>query len=416
MHPKELALFSLISVLPASFAAAQTPPQYNSGNPAYPSGTKSCGIPNDPRPTSLPYCKPCEEKYCEVSGADAASSGGGPSGMSPLGPSPHSGAGAPAGEVEAPKSVIGINHGGALLNTTDLAVPGSLCGVPLQFTRYYNSRDAESYGDLMGHGRTWTHSFSWRMTVQGTTAFVDFPSGRRLEFTQVGTTTYRGQSATLFTPPAGHGERIYRIGNFWHVDQVGAAAHTFERVVLPDSTVLYHPRESMDTRGNKLTYQTNSAARITKATDALGNTIELTYAQITLNRKAAVVLHTVNVAPVVGWNEVTIPAGSSFRWIQGVSAPSFNFEISEIEFYKNNGSGGFTKLSGTPYGTGPALSNSTRTFAKHSITTPPPASVSAVPISASPASTSVPPSRKPSPKSAITFPPLSPPNSRNTSA
>lgn len=284
--------------------------------------------------------------------------------MPPLGPSPHSGTSAPAGQVETPNTVIGINHGGALLNTTDLTVPGSLSGVPLQFTRYYNSRDAEGYGELLGHGRTWTHSFSWRMTVQGSTAIVDFPSGRRLEFNQAGSTTYRGQSATIYTPPAGNGERIYKTGDFWHVDQLGASAHTFERVVLPDTTVLYYPRESVDTRGNKLTYETNTAARITKATDALGNSIDLTYSQITLNRKAAVLLHTVNSAPAVGWNEVTLPAGQPFRWFQGVSAPSFNFEVSEIEFYKNNGSGGFTKLSGTAYGTGPALSNSNRTFDK----------------------------------------------------
>jgi RHS repeat-associated protein len=284
--------------------------------------------------------------------------------MSPLGPSPHSGTSAPAGQVETPNTVIGINHGGALLNTTELTVPGSLSGVPLQFTRYYNSRDAEGFGELMGHGRTWTHSFSWRMTMQGSTAIVDFPSGRRLEFAQGGTTTYRGQSATLYAPPGGNGERIYKIGNFWHLDILGASAHTFERVVLPDLTVLYHPRESVDTLGNKLTYQTNAAARITQATDALGNSIDLTYSQITLNRKAAVLLHTVNSAPAVGWNEVTLSAGQPFRWFQGVSAPTFNFEVSEIEFYKNDGSGGYTKLSGTAYGTGPAVGNSNRTFDK----------------------------------------------------
>ncbi len=349
MKTKAIALFSSFCFLPAVLGQA-TPPIYPG---SYPAGNKSCAIPNSPYP-DYRDCPDCTE-VCPDSGADDDNSSGGGSGMPPLGPSPHSGAKPPAGEVETPNTVIGTNHGGALLNTTDLKVPGTLSGVPLRFTRYYNSRDAEGYGDLMGHGRTWTHTFSWRMTVQGGAIRVDFPSGRRLEFTKPFATTYRGLPATGYLPPAGFGERIYNTGDFWHLDQVGAAAHTFERVVLPDSTVIYHPRESVDTRGNKLTYETNAAARITKASDTLGNHIDLTYSQVTLNRKAAVNLHTITSAPAVGWNEVIIPAGQSFRWIQAVSAPNFYFDVSEIEFYKDNGSGGHTKLTGAVYGTAPSF-------------------------------------------------------------
>jgi RHS repeat-associated protein len=349
MTTKAIALISSLCVLPVVLGQA-TPPVYPG---SYPAGNKSCAIPNSPYP-DYRDCPDCTE-VCPDSGADDDGSSGGGSGMPPLGPSPHSGAKPPAGEVETPNTVIGTNHGGALLNTTDLKVPGTLSGVPLRFTRYYNSRDAEGYGDLMGHGRTWTHTFSWRMTVQGGAIRVDFPSGRRLEFTKPFATTYRGLPATGYLPPAGFGERIYNTGDFWHLDQVGAAAHTFERVVLPDSTVIYHPRESVDTRGNKLTYETNAAARITKASDTLGNHIDLTYSQVTLNRKAAVNLHTITSAPAVGWNEVIIPAGQSFRWIQAVSAPNFYFDVSEIEFYKDNGSGGHTKLTGAVYGTDPSF-------------------------------------------------------------
>jgi len=271
MKTKALAVISSLCILPIALGQA-IPPVYP-GSP--PEGNKSCAIPNSPYP-AYRDCPDCTE-VCPDSGADETGSGGGGSEMPPLGPSPHSGTKPPAGEVETPNTDIGINHGGALLDITDLKVPGTLSGVPLRFTRYYNSRDAEGYAELMGHGRTWTHTFSWRMTVQGGVIRVDFPSGRRLEFTKPYATTYRGLPATGYLPPAGFGERIYHTGDLWHLDQVGAAAHTFERVVLSDSTVLYHPRESVDTRGNKLTYETNPTARITKASDALGNHIELTY-------------------------------------------------------------------------------------------------------------------------------------------
>lgn len=350
------------AILLAHAPANAAVPSYDPQSPSYPAGLKSCGIPNEPTPPTS-RCIPCE-KSCPDSGADGGNSSGGGSASeeSPLGPSPHASSTPPEGEIETPRSVIANNHGGALLDTTDLSVPGSLSGVPLSFTRYYNSRDAEGLGDLMGHGRTWTHTYSWRMTAPGSSRRIFFPSGRKLDFTPAGTSTYLGQASTLYTPPAGNGERLHRVGDFWHLIIPGGRTHTFERVVRSDGAVLYHPRESIDTRGNRLDYTTNAAARITRAADPLGNAIDLTYSQVTLNRRAAVELHTVASPPQVGWNEILIPAGQSFRWIQAVSAPGAYFEISEVKFYKDNGSGGYTLLSGTAYGTGPAINDGTNTF------------------------------------------------------
>ncbi len=309
----------------------------------------SCGVPNKADPEE--QCPDCDNPS-------------GDSGSGAQGPSPSAASTTATCELDYPSRIIGANHGGALLHTTDLEISGAVSGLPLSFTRYYNSRDAETSGDLMGHGRTWSHSLSWRMAIAGSSRRIFFPSGRMLEFAPTGSSTYLGQASSLYTPVTGNGERLHNIGNFWYMVVPGGAVHIFERVVRSDGAVLYHPRSSKDTRGNTLTYTSNTAARITKVADAAANSITLTYAQETINRRAAVNLHTITTPPVVGWNEVIIPAGASFRWIQAVSASVAYFDVSEIKFYKSNGSGGYTLLGGTAYGTGPAIDDGPNTFDK----------------------------------------------------
>lgn len=352
-------------VLPAllllSSLNAQSP--YQDPDFVYPPFTNYCGVPNEPS-TPPCRCKDCEKSACPSTGADSDTGGSG-SGDSNQGPSPHEAATHATNELEIPSTVIGTNHGGSMLKTTDLSIPGSTCGIPLEFTRYYNSRDAESIGDLMGHGRSWTHSWSWRMTAPGATRVIYFPTGRKLEFTYSSASTYLGQVSSLYLPTTGNGERLQNIGDFWYLVFPGGASHTFERVVrASDGAVFYHPRSGKDIRGNTLTYTTNSAARITKVTDSVGNYINLTYSTVTINRRAAVNLHTISAAPVVGWNEVIIPAGQSFRWIQAVSAPNAYFDVSEIKFYKTDGSGAYVLLNGSPYGTDPAIDDGANTFEK----------------------------------------------------
>lgn len=309
-----------------------------------------CGIPN--QPNSPKRCASCEKTSTD-SGADASNSS--------LGPSAHVPSDTPTCAVESPDTVIGVNHGGALLETTDLVLRSAASGVPMDFVRYYNSRHGDGYGDAMGHGRTLTHSFSWRMTAPGDIRRIYTPTGREMDFTFSQNSTYLGQASALYVPSKGNGERLHNVGNFWHLVMPGGAAHTFERVVNEDTTVLFHPRNSKDTRGNTITYTTDTAARITKATDALENSIDLSFSQISLNRKSAVALHTVSSAPQVGWNEVIIPAGDAYRWVQVVAAPGMYYVTNEIEFYESDGSGGYTKLNGSVYGTNPTKSNN-RTY------------------------------------------------------
>jgi hypothetical protein len=305
--------------------------------------SKTCGKPNDPNPERCPDCEESTE-----SESSAASLG--PSSNTPT-PSLVS------CDVDTPSSLIPLNHGGVALSSSDLKIPGSTSGFPMEFSRYYHSRDSASYGDMMGHGRTFSHSYSWRMTAAGSEYHIFFPSGKKREFTLSGASSYRGNASQLYLPAAGYSERLHQIGNFWHLVLPGAVAYTFERVVLPDNTVLFHPRSARDSRDNILTFTTDTSARIIQVTDFVSNTITLSYSSQVINRKTAVPLHTISAAPVVGWNEVTIPAGQSFRWLQAVSAPNAFFDVSEIEFYQSNGSGGHTKITGTAYGTSPAHSN-----------------------------------------------------------
>lgn len=320
-----------------------------------PTGNNSCAKKNDGNPGVQP---PKCGKNSQDTGSDDA-------GSSPdTGPSIQKAGLPPTAQPEIPETVVALDHGGALLDTEDLKIPGVTSGVSLDFSRYYNSRSADGVGNIMGHGRTWTHSFSWRMTAPGDIRRIYFPSGRRIDFTLSGSSTYLGQTSTLYVPPAGQGERLHHIGDFWYLVMPGGAEHAFERVVNVDSTIIFHPRHSKDTRGNAVTYTTDTSARIIQASDAAGNNIGLTYSQISLNRKSAAELHTITSAPQVGWNEVILPAGDSYRWIQAVSSSNGYFKVSEIEFYQSNGSGGYTKLNGTSYGTGPAFSNGNSTFEK----------------------------------------------------
>ncbi len=311
------------------------------------SATTSCGIPNSSNPPIVPKCD----------SADSESSGNPTQSPAPSAPAP-----TVTEELDTPTSTIAVNHGGALLQTTDVKIPSSTSGIPLNFTRYYNSRDAEGLGDLMGHGRTWTHSWSWRMSTAGSSRRIFFPSGRLLEFAPAGASTYLGQASTRYVPAIGNGEVMHQVGNFWYLVVPGGITHVFERVVRADSTVIYHPRSSRDSRGNVLTYVSNTAARITKVIDSAGNFIQLNYSQEVVTRRVSTPLHTITSPPQQGWNEIIIPAGQAFRWVQAVSASSANFDIAEVQFYKANGSGGYALLGGTQYGNGPADNNSSNTF------------------------------------------------------
>jgi hypothetical protein len=69
--------------------------------------------------------------------------------------------------VEIPNNSINPTTGGVVTQTPDIVLPFATGDLPLAFSRYYQTRDTTANGDLMGHGRTFTHSHSWSMWASG---------------------------------------------------------------------------------------------------------------------------------------------------------------------------------------------------------------------------------------------------------
>src|SRR5947207_10353810 len=91
--------------------------------------------------------------------------------------------------------------GNATRSVTDLVVAGGVGSYPLAFTRTMNSRYTAGVGNVPAFGTagTWTHSYRWTIdpvTVASggggvglpQTYNVNYPDGRRISFSKVGTT------------------------------------------------------------------------------------------------------------------------------------------------------------------------------------------------------------------------------------
>ena len=328
-----------------------------------------CGIPNNSSDQPPGGCPTEEDGDSGSSGGGSGSSGGnsGPS-SGTTGPS----VGAPSSgnysqQLETPAGPIRPNTGGARLMTSDLKLQGAVGDLPMSVKRHYQSRDTTSNADLMGHGRTWTHSYSWRMWASGTDGAnrsILFPEGYVLDFAPYpGTVSFEGQTSVKYIPQAGFGHRLYKVGDLWYLLVPGGVRYAFEKVTDPDATVRYVPRSGRDAKGNLHAFTTDGQSRITRVEDATGNWLQFTYSGVQINRKNNINIHTISTAPVVGWNEVTVTTTQPFRWLQGISAHNNYFRMAEIEFHKPDASG-TQKLGGSVYGTDPDFSNGNRPIAK----------------------------------------------------
>lgn len=252
------------------------------------------------------------------------------------------------------------NTSGSDLKTSDITLSNTPGSSPFGFAHHYRSRDITANSDQMGHGRTLTHSYTWRMWSSGTNGAnrsIMMPGGHTLDFAPYpGTIDFEGQTSVKYIPQASYGERLYQVGEMWYLLVPGGERHAFERVTAVDGSVRYHPRSYRDGKGNLRTYLTDDQARITEVSDAAGNWIRLAYAGIEVDRKKYIPIHTITAAPVLGWNEVNVTTTQPFRWVQGISAPDMWFRMAEIEFHAPVAGGGTLKLGGTAYGTAPDLS------------------------------------------------------------
>ena len=321
----------------------------SSPTPASTGNNYICGDPNNTPHDSCPTCGDSEED----SGADSSGA------KYTTGPDTDD---TPEGKecpVDSPGGGVNPNTGGVESRTTDIRSSGASSDMPLSFSRYYQTRDTTANGDLMGHGRTFTHSYTWSMSASGSggaSRSILMPGGATLNFDPYpGTIDFEGQTAVKYIPQTGFGQRLYQVGNWFYLLIPGGQRYAFERVTDAQGVTRYFPRTRRDGKGNIQTFTTDDAARITKVTDAAGNWTQLTYAGVPIDRKQNVPIATITAPPVVGWNEITVSTPQPFQWLQGISAPNLNFNMAEIEFYKPGANGGPPeKLSGTPFGNSPS--------------------------------------------------------------
>ena len=298
--------------------------QINSQPPS--SGTYVCGPPNNYPAKKPTTCDNPEESSAPKSNAISQRSG------------PSNSMGTPVNtiRVEIPNNSINPTTGGVVTQTPDIVLPFATGDLPLAFSRYYQTRDTTANGDLMGHGRTFTHSHSWSMWASGAggnSRSILMADGNTLDFVPYpGTIAFEGQSAIKYIPEASFGERLYQVGNMYYLLVPGGERYAFESVVDAEGVTRFFPRNRRDSKGNFHTYTTDAAARITKVTDATGNWIEMTNAGVPFDSKQNVVIATITSAPVVGWNEINVTTSQPFQWVQGISAPGINFNMSELEF------------------------------------------------------------------------------------
>jgi len=281
--PASLAVICGIAALDLR---AQT--DVNTSNPPPGSQTNpyTCGDPNN---TPTKGCKSCGDSE-ESSASDPSAS------SQDTGPDT---ADEPEGNtcpVDSPNNEINTNTGGVETKTTDISLPGATGDMPLAFSRFYQTRDTTANGDLMGHGRTFTHSHSWSMWASGSggnSRSILMPGGNTLNFAPYpGTTTFEGQTAIRYIPETGFGERVYQVGDWYYLLIPGGERYAFERVTDSGGFTRYFPRNRRDTKGNLHTYTTDASARITRVTDAAGNWIEMTYAGVPFDKKENVVIAT----------------------------------------------------------------------------------------------------------------------------
>jgi len=130
---------------------------------------------------------------------------------------------------------VNLSTGNFILEATDLKIP--TVGIPLEFTRFYNSTD--TYNGPLGRG--WTHNFNTQLTKNNDGSVnITYADGHVLLF------SFDGAN---YTPPAGFFEKLTAGANNTYI------------LTFKDQTQ----------------YNYNSAGQLTTITDKNGNSISLTY-------------------------------------------------------------------------------------------------------------------------------------------
>jgi RHS repeat-associated protein len=172
--------------------------------------------------------------------------------------------------------------GNETVSQTDLSLAG--LGIPLSFTRNYNSKAAVSASSpgLLGYG--WTTSYSDHLAIKGNEVTVVQANGSTAKFTGTGTPgplagTKWGQAKLVLNEDGTYTYTLPTQETF-HFDSSGRLLSEADR--NGNTTTMNRNAEGRlesvtDAAGRKMTLAYNSEGMIENVTDPMGHTIKYTY-------------------------------------------------------------------------------------------------------------------------------------------
>ncbi len=139
---------------------------------------------------------------------------------------------------------------------TDIVIPGK--GIPLEFTRAYNSQGAKGDGSL---GFRWYHNYSWSLDfLTGTNINVNYPDGNVVTFTE---------SGGDYTPQTGVFDTLVENGD-------DSFTYTTKAAVVFNFTSAGQLTSILDRNGNTTTVSYDGNGYISEVEDAGGRTLDFT--------------------------------------------------------------------------------------------------------------------------------------------
>lgn len=172
--------------------------------------------------------------------------------------------------------------GNETLSQTDVGLAGR--GIPLSFTRNYNSQAAVSASSpgLLGYG--WTSSFSDHLVIGGSEVIVVQANGSTVKFTGSGSpgplTGSRWGQAKLVLNEDGTYTYTLPTQETFHFDSSGRLLSEVDR--NGNTTMVNRNAEGRlesvtDAAGRKMTFAYNSEGMIESVTDPMGHVVKYTY-------------------------------------------------------------------------------------------------------------------------------------------
>ena len=249
------------------------------------------------------------------------------------------------------------NNGNPSREITDLTVWGATGDYPLAFTRHASAR-MNTGAKWFGQGHNWRYNYQYELVESGGYMDVYLPDGDVLRYGNYdGWWWWQGRpSYSDWLAQSGDDAWFRRAdATFLHFHRyAGSPAYW---LLIPDIT---------DPNGNVTTLTYDASHRLSQVTEPAGRWLRISYADIPVNQSQFNVFGYIwwNEPPPGQWSEMLVSDTNAYRYLRYYSTNTGSWEsygnVAEIEFYDKAGN----KLSGTPFGNGPAWGGGNSTFDK----------------------------------------------------